>query len=278
MQAAATARPRRPPTSRRGGFNLFSDTSCGTADPDDLPPSEPGLGPVRANGGTSASAYPLAGSPLVDAIANGSCDPAPELAADQRGLDRPFPTGGACDIGAVEQTYPPHTFTDVPPWVEDAVRWMTSDVNTPALMTGYPDNTFRPNLPITPRPGHPPALPPRRQPPGRRLPTPRVHRRPPMGRRRRPLGQSREHRHRLPPTTPSAPTSPSPAPRSSAWNTASPAPPPSPPTTTSRTSPTGSPTPSPGPPTAPTPSPSSPATPTTRSGQTSTSPAPRSSA
>jgi hypothetical protein len=40
----------------------------------------------------------------------------------------------------------PHGFGDVPPWVEDAVRWLVAN----NYATGYPsDNTFRPLNPIT---------------------------------------------------------------------------------------------------------------------------------
>ena len=40
---------------------------------------------------------------------------------------------------------PDHGMTDVPAWVEDAVRWAKAN----NIMTGYPDGTFRPNQPIT---------------------------------------------------------------------------------------------------------------------------------
>ena len=40
---------------------------------------------------------------------------------------------------------PDHGFTDVPNWVNDAVTWLADN----AYMTGYNDNTFRPDLPIT---------------------------------------------------------------------------------------------------------------------------------
>ena len=41
---------------------------------------------------------------------------------------------------------PPHGLSDVPAWVERAVRWAKGNNN---IMTGYPDGTFRPNQPIT---------------------------------------------------------------------------------------------------------------------------------
>ena len=134
-----------------GGFadttSFDSDGSCGFLAGNDLGPGDAALGPLRDNGGPTRTLYPLAGSPLVDGVANGDCHGT--LVTDQRGVDRPFPTGGACDIGAIEQTYPPHAFSDVPKWVEDAVRWMTSDVNDPALMTGFNNGTFRPDIDIT---------------------------------------------------------------------------------------------------------------------------------
>ena len=40
---------------------------------------------------------------------------------------------------------PPHGLTDVPAWIDDAVRWITANNHA----TGYPDNTYRPNNNIT---------------------------------------------------------------------------------------------------------------------------------
>jgi hypothetical protein len=54
---------------------------------------------------------------------------------------------GSPEVGGL----PPHGLGDVPPWVEDAVRWAVNDPSGPGLpvMTGYPDDTFRPDLAIT---------------------------------------------------------------------------------------------------------------------------------
>ena len=41
-----------------------------------------------------------------------------------------------------------HGFSDVPPWVETAVDWMATAAD-PAYVTGFPDGTYRPDLPIT---------------------------------------------------------------------------------------------------------------------------------
>jgi hypothetical protein len=48
---------------------------------------------------------------------------------------------GSPDVSGLD----PLGFGDVPPWVEDAVRWMAHF----DYITGYPDDTFRPDLPIT---------------------------------------------------------------------------------------------------------------------------------
>lgn len=44
-----------------------------------------------------------------------------------------------------------HGLSDVPDWVDDAVRWATYDPSGPTepLMTGYQDSTFRPNNPMS---------------------------------------------------------------------------------------------------------------------------------
>jgi len=42
-------------------------------------------------------------------------------------------------------SYPPHGFTDVPPWVEDAVRWAKGE----DIVSGITPTTFVPNAPIT---------------------------------------------------------------------------------------------------------------------------------
>jgi hypothetical protein len=129
-------------------YSVEGDTTCGfvgTGDQQGV--ADPRLGPPRDNGGDLPTAYPLWGSPLVDAVPGPDCNG--NFPLDVRGIARPYPAGGACDIGATERVYPPHGLSDVPPWVDDAVAWITSDVNDPPIMAGYPDLTFRPNLSIT---------------------------------------------------------------------------------------------------------------------------------
>ena len=48
---------------------------------------------------------------------------------------------GSPDVSAL----PDHGLEDVPGWVDDAVTWLIDG----GFMTGYPDDTFRPDLPIT---------------------------------------------------------------------------------------------------------------------------------
>ena len=56
----------------------------------------PLLAPLGNYGGTTQTQAPLPGSPAID-TGGASCP-----ATDQRGVTRPQPTGGQCDIGAVE--------------------------------------------------------------------------------------------------------------------------------------------------------------------------------
>lgn len=131
--------------------SLADDASC------DLPLATAplALGPPRNNGGPVVgdendawglgTLYPLAGSAVVDHEPTGACNG--DL-LDQRGEARPF--GDGCEAGAIEQVYEPHDFGDVPPWVEDTVRWLASeDVTDPSLMVGLTPTTFGPSAPIT---------------------------------------------------------------------------------------------------------------------------------
>ena len=160
-------------TSR--GENRETGTSCGLAMGTDEVIEDPRLGALRFNGGLTPSRMPLAGSPLLDVYGPLPvdqvgvrhplvCDPSSEV--DQRGswtLEQgdPFPgallhtqtyisrpAGAGCEIGAVEQTFPRHRFTDVPAGSDAAVRWVAwdPDFSGPAapLMTGFSGGTFRP--------------------------------------------------------------------------------------------------------------------------------------
>ena len=84
-----------------GGFNLESANTCGFNAGSDLVNTDPHLGPLQNNGGPTVTQALLAGSPAVDA---GSCTDIAQqpLTIDQRGIARPQPAGGKCDIGAYE--------------------------------------------------------------------------------------------------------------------------------------------------------------------------------
>jgi hypothetical protein len=92
------------------GFNFSDDASSAvsclfSAATDRVGASNnPLLGPLAANGGPTNTLVPNAGSPLIDAVAAGSCqsDGASGISTDQRGFARPDVASPACDIGAVE--------------------------------------------------------------------------------------------------------------------------------------------------------------------------------
>src|SRR5437016_5440311 len=80
-----------------GGNNLDSGGSCAFAGAGDLSNRDPLLGVLASNGGATQTRALSAGSPAIDAGSNAACP-----ATDQRGVARPFPAGGNCDIGAFE--------------------------------------------------------------------------------------------------------------------------------------------------------------------------------
>ncbi len=75
------------------GYNIANDSSCGLNGTADLPNTNPLLGPLQNNGGSTLTHALLVGSPAIDS--GSGC-----LAVDQRGVARPF--GDACDRGAYE--------------------------------------------------------------------------------------------------------------------------------------------------------------------------------
>src|SRR5436190_2926363 len=80
-----------------GGNNLDSGITCAFAGAGDLSNRDPLLGVLANNGGTTQTRALSAGSPAIDAGSNTACP-----ATDQRGVARPFPALGNCDIGAFE--------------------------------------------------------------------------------------------------------------------------------------------------------------------------------
>jgi len=75
--------------------NLVGNGSCNAT-----PSSDPLLGPLADNGGGTLTHALLPGSPAIDVVPVSDCP----LTTDQRGFPRPYPAGGACDIGAYEDT------------------------------------------------------------------------------------------------------------------------------------------------------------------------------
>ena len=84
-----------------GGHNIESQDTCGFNGPGDLVNTNPLLGPLADNGGSTETMGLYADSPALDAIPGADCPPP---ATDQRG--EPRPDGAACDIGAFEGTVP----------------------------------------------------------------------------------------------------------------------------------------------------------------------------
>jgi len=80
------------------GNNLDSDGSCGLIAQGDLSGVDPLLGPLADNGGPTPTHALVAGSPAIDHIPLADC----AVATDQRGVARPQPSWGGCDIGAYE--------------------------------------------------------------------------------------------------------------------------------------------------------------------------------
>ena len=88
------------------GNNLESANTCGLTAAGDKKSTDPKLGPLQNNGGTTNTRALLSGSPAIDAGTNVGCP-----ATDQRGIARP--QGSACDIGAYEVHVPAATTTTI---------------------------------------------------------------------------------------------------------------------------------------------------------------------
>lgn len=87
-----------PVTSQ--GFNLETKNSCNLTQPgDQINKNNPGLSPLKDNGGSTPTRAIAFSSPATN---NGTTDAATCRPADQRGIKRPQPENGRCDIGAYE--------------------------------------------------------------------------------------------------------------------------------------------------------------------------------
>ncbi len=98
-------------TITSAGHNLDSGNSCGFSGPNDLIDTNPLLGPLSNNGGSTLTHALLAGSPAIDAA-----DPTTFPATDQRGVTRP--QGAGPDIGAYELVPSTATTVSIPTMTE----------------------------------------------------------------------------------------------------------------------------------------------------------------
>jgi CSLREA domain-containing protein len=79
--------------------NISGDATCGFTNPGSMQNTNPQLGPLADNGGSTNTLKPADSSPAKNAADNNSCP-----GADQRGVSRPQAI--ICDIGAVELKAP----------------------------------------------------------------------------------------------------------------------------------------------------------------------------
>ena len=100
--------------------NLIEDGSCGATLSGD-----PKLGPLLDNGGLTRTHALLATSPAIDA---GLCS----SESDQRGINRPKPSGGACDIGAYERI--PTKLNTISPSVWEVVNFFNAQIASGGIL------------------------------------------------------------------------------------------------------------------------------------------------
>ncbi len=114
------------------GHNLDSSGSCFTpsASNGDIN-ANPDVGPLQNNGAQTDTMALLDGSPAINAGSNSACP-----ATDQRGVSRPQPVGGICDIGAYEAT-PPIVATEAASAVTETSATLNGTVNPDNLSTTY---------------------------------------------------------------------------------------------------------------------------------------------
>jgi hypothetical protein len=89
------------------GYNLASDGSCAFANTTDMNATNPAVSPLANNGGRTLTHNPSsASSPVLNKVPAADCkdtsNPPASILDDQRGLPRPMPSSGNCDIGSVE--------------------------------------------------------------------------------------------------------------------------------------------------------------------------------
>lgn len=90
------------------GYNLFGDGSCAPPATGDVVTATPAVGGLADNGGPTPTEALSAGSPAINGGDPAGCTDllGTAMATDQRGVARPQPAGGRCDIGAYERALP----------------------------------------------------------------------------------------------------------------------------------------------------------------------------
>ena len=93
------------------GYNIVSTTSDCTIN-GSVTLADPKLGSLQNNGGPTFTHALLTGSPAIDMGNPSGCTDNLNaiLNTDQRGFQRPWPSGGRCDIGAYEYSPTPNLF------------------------------------------------------------------------------------------------------------------------------------------------------------------------
>jgi hypothetical protein len=139
VNSGATAIPDCSGAITSDGHNFIEQNSCTGTVGSDQTGSDPSLGPLQDNGGSTLTHLPAAGSPVVDAVPAADCSDVNStvLTDDQRGVVRP--QGPDCDTGSVERdTTPPNTIITGGP---------SGPINDPtptfAFTSSEPNSTFQ---------------------------------------------------------------------------------------------------------------------------------------
>lgn len=124
------------------GYNLTDDpasnNTCRLTGPGDLVGANPHLDALADNGGLTQTEALADGSPAINAGDPSGCTDlvGNPLTTDQRGVARPQPPGGRCDIGAYEAT-PPLVQTLAASGVTQTSATLNGTVNPDNLATSY---------------------------------------------------------------------------------------------------------------------------------------------
>jgi hypothetical protein len=126
-------------TAVSDGYNLYDDTAntCTLSATGDQHVTSLGLGPLADNGGPVQTEAVQAGSPALNAGDPAGCVDAfgHGLATDGRGVDRPQPASGRCDIGAYEQA-PPLALTGLAGGISAATVTLQGFATNPDAVAG----------------------------------------------------------------------------------------------------------------------------------------------